>query len=89
LPAVKFRTLGQTGIQVSAYCLGAPRRHRAGHEGALLAGATLTLDDKTLDRIDEIVPPDTNVCDPNEYAKPPTLTDPTLRRRPPARRAAA
>ena len=32
----------------------------------LLAGATLALDDKTLDRIDEIVPPGTNVYDPNE-----------------------
>ena len=55
----------------------------------LLAGATLALDDETLDRIDEIVPPGTNVYDPNEYAKPPALTDPALRRRPLAHRAAA
>ncbi len=46
----------------------------------LLAGATLALDDKTLDRIDEIVPPGTNVYDPNEYSKPPALTDAALRR---------
>jgi aryl-alcohol dehydrogenase-like predicted oxidoreductase len=55
----------------------------------LLAGAALALDDKTLDRIDEIVPPGTNVYDPNEYSKPPALTDAALRRRPPAGRAAA
>ena len=55
----------------------------------LLAGASLALDDKTLDRIDEIVPPGTNVYDPNEYWKPAPLTDPGLRRRPPAGRSAA
>ena len=55
----------------------------------LLAGASLVLDDKTLDRIDEIVPPGTNVYDPNEYGRPAALTDPGLRRRPPASRSAA
>ena len=55
----------------------------------LLAGASLALDDKALDRIDEIVPPGTNVYDPNEYGKPAPLTDPGLRRRPPASRSAA
>ena len=54
----------------------------------LLAGAELTLDDKTLDRIDEIVPPGTNTYDPNEYWRPQALTDVTLRRRPLASRAA-
>ena len=55
----------------------------------LLAGAALALDDKTLDLIDEIVPPGTNTYDPNEIWKPPALSDASLRRRPPASRAAA
>jgi aryl-alcohol dehydrogenase-like predicted oxidoreductase len=55
----------------------------------LLAGATLTLDDETLDRIDEIVPPGTNTYDPNDAFKAPAFTDVTLRRRPPASRGAA
>jgi len=55
----------------------------------LLAGATLTVDDATLDRIDAIVPPGTNAYDPNEYWKPPALTDAALRRRPLATRSAA
>ncbi len=52
---------------------------------SLLKGAALTLDDETLDRIDTIVPPGTDV--PNLYGpgvlawSPPALTDPTLRRR--------
>jgi hypothetical protein len=52
----------------------------------LLAGAGLALDDPTLDRIDEIVPPGTNT-----YVttwRPPELDDPTARRRPSADRAA-
>jgi aryl-alcohol dehydrogenase-like predicted oxidoreductase len=55
----------------------------------LVAGATLTLDDKTLDRIDEIVPPWTNTYDPNDAFKPAPLNDSTLRRRPLASRSAA
>ncbi|WP_152365793.1 aldo/keto reductase [Microlunatus speluncae] len=53
----------------------------------LLAGAELTLDDATLDRIDEIVPPGTDLIDLTW--KPPSLTDPTLRRRPVPDRAAS
>jgi aryl-alcohol dehydrogenase-like predicted oxidoreductase len=56
---------------------------------SLLAGASLALDDKTLDRIDEIVPPGTDLYNPNEIWTPPSLSDPLLRRRPPADRAAA
>jgi aryl-alcohol dehydrogenase-like predicted oxidoreductase len=55
----------------------------------LLAGAALTLDDKTLDRIDEIVPPWTNTYDPTDAFKPAALADVTLRRRPLASRGAA
>jgi hypothetical protein len=56
---------------------------------SLLAGAWLALDDKTLDRIDEIVPPGTDLYNPNEIWTPPALSDPLLRRRPMADRAAA
>jgi aryl-alcohol dehydrogenase-like predicted oxidoreductase len=56
---------------------------------SLLAGASLALDDKTLDRIDEIVPPGTDRYDPNEIWTPPALADVALRRRPFADRAAA
>ncbi|HEY3504595.1 MAG TPA: aldo/keto reductase [Actinocatenispora sp.] len=55
----------------------------------LLKGAALTLDDAALDRIDEIVPPGTNLYDPNALRPPLSLTDPALRRRPLADRAAA
>jgi aryl-alcohol dehydrogenase-like predicted oxidoreductase len=53
----------------------------------LLKGASLALDDATLDRIDEIVPPGTNLYDANW--SPPVLSDAARRRRPPADRAAA
>jgi aryl-alcohol dehydrogenase-like predicted oxidoreductase len=56
---------------------------------SLLAGASLALDDKTLDQIDEIVPPGTDRYNPNELWAPPALADPRLRRRPLADRAAA
>lgn len=54
-----------------------------------LKGASLTLDDETLDRIDEIVPPGTNVYHPDGAWTPPVLADATHRRRPPTDRAAA
>jgi aryl-alcohol dehydrogenase-like predicted oxidoreductase len=54
-----------------------------------LKGASLALDDATLDRIDEIVPPGTNVYQPNMGWRTPALTDPARRRRLPADRAAA
>lgn len=54
----------------------------------LLKGASLTLDDATLDRIDEIVPPGTDLYDPDGAWHPPVLTDPVRRRRPLADRAA-
>jgi aryl-alcohol dehydrogenase-like predicted oxidoreductase len=55
----------------------------------LLAGAPLTLDDAALDRIDDIVPPGTNVYHPDGAWSPPVLTDATRRRRLPTDRAAA
>jgi aryl-alcohol dehydrogenase-like predicted oxidoreductase len=55
----------------------------------LLTGAALTLDDETLDRIDEIVPPWTNVYDPTDAFTPAARSDAALRRRPLATRAAA
>jgi hypothetical protein len=47
----------------------------------LLAGADLTLTDEVLDRIDEIVPPGTDIGDFQMSYQPPTLTSPALRRR--------
>ncbi len=54
----------------------------------LVKGASLVLDDETLDRIDAIVAPGTNVYDPNGSFPLAVLTDPALRRRPFADRAA-
>jgi aryl-alcohol dehydrogenase-like predicted oxidoreductase len=55
----------------------------------LLEGAPLTLDDATLDRIDELVPPGVNRYTPGAAFPLPSLTDPALRRRPLPERAAA
>ncbi|MFE3249206.1 aldo/keto reductase [Streptomyces sp. NPDC059209] len=55
----------------------------------LLKGASLSLDDATLDRIDEIVPPGTNIYQPDGAWRSPVLTDPARRRRPADDRAAA
>ncbi|MGN9847447.1 aldo/keto reductase [Nonomuraea sp. H19] len=54
----------------------------------LLKGASLVLDDTVLDRIDELVPPGTNVYHPVGLWSPAPLTDPALRRRPLGDRAA-
>jgi aryl-alcohol dehydrogenase-like predicted oxidoreductase len=55
----------------------------------LLKGASVTLDDATLDRIDEIVPPGTNLYQPDGAWRPLSMADPARRRRPLADRAAA
>ena len=52
-------------------------------------GASVTLDDATLDRIDEIVPPGTNMYQPDGAWRPLALPDPAQRRRPFADRAAS
>jgi len=47
----------------------------------LLSGADAVLDDAILDRIDEIVPPGTDLNRADSYYVPPALSDPSLRRR--------
>ncbi len=55
----------------------------------LLAGSNVALDDEILDRIDQIVPPGTNLNPADAGWQPPSLTDPAARRRPLAARAAS
>ena len=55
----------------------------------LLAGASVTLDDDVLDRIDQIVPPGVNLNPADGGFAPPVLADAAARRRPLARRAAS
>ena len=55
----------------------------------LLAGAALVLNDETLDRIDAIVPPGTDVGPLHAAYTPPALTQAGLRRRAAAERSAA
>ncbi|HWM03950.1 MAG TPA: aldo/keto reductase, partial [Actinophytocola sp.] len=59
------------------------------HLTATLKGANLTLDDTTLDRIDEIVPPGTDLYRADGAWLPPSLADAATRRRPAADRAAS
>jgi aryl-alcohol dehydrogenase-like predicted oxidoreductase len=51
------------------------------HLTATLKGASLVLDDATLDRLDEIVPPGTDLYRADGAWNPPSLADPRLRRR--------
>ena len=55
----------------------------------LLAGAAVRLDDSTLDRIDELVPPGTNLNTVDAGWTSPSLADAALRRRPLGERSAA
>jgi aryl-alcohol dehydrogenase-like predicted oxidoreductase len=57
-----------------------PRRPE--HLADLLAGAEVELREDVLDRIDEIVPPGTNLNQDDIYYVPPALADKHLRRRP-------
>jgi aryl-alcohol dehydrogenase-like predicted oxidoreductase len=60
------------------------------HLEDLLASVDVTLTDEILDRIDEIVPPGTDVGAPDQSAYlPPAIRRPNLRRRPVSERAAA
>jgi len=59
-----------------------------GHLDDLLAGFDVTLSDEILDRIDEIVPPGTDVGTLDQAFQPPALLTPSLRRRPLGERAA-
>nr|WP_084959154.1 aldo/keto reductase [Thermoactinospora rubra] len=56
---------------------------------SLLKAASLALDDATLDRIDEIVPPGTDLYRSDGVWQPRPLVEPALRRRPAGDRAAA
>jgi len=60
-----------------------------GHLDDLLAGVDITLSDEILDRIDEIVPPGTDVGPLDQAYLPPALRSPNLRRRPVGERTAA
>src|SRR3984885_7778194 len=55
----------------------------------LLAGASVTLDDDVLDRIDQIVPPGANLNPAHAGWPPSVLVDPAARRRPQATRSAS
>jgi aryl-alcohol dehydrogenase-like predicted oxidoreductase len=59
------------------------------HLDSLLSGLDVTLSDDVLDRIDEIVPPGTDVGALDQAYQPAALEHPDLRRRPLAERAAA
>ena len=59
------------------------------HLEATLKGASVELDDATLDRIDEIVPPGTDLYRADGAWTSPVLADPRLRRRTAGDRAAA
>ena len=59
------------------------------HLDDILAGADVTLDDETMDRIDEIVAPGTDVSPLDMDYKSPALLEPALRRRPAGARSAA
>jgi len=54
-----------------------------------LAGLDVALTDDILDRIDEIVPPGTDIGTLDQAYEPPALQNPDLRRRPLTARAAA
>ncbi|GAA1068853.1 aldo/keto reductase [Kitasatospora nipponensis] len=71
---------------VTSVILG-PRTHE--QLDGLLKGAALTLDDAALDRIDAIVPPGTDVYQPDGVWRAPALADPARRRRPAAERSAS
>ena len=59
------------------------------HLDSALAGAEVVLSDETLDRIDAIVPPGTDVGRLDMAYDPPAIQQPLLRRRPEEQRAAA
>jgi len=59
------------------------------HPDDLLGGLDVTLSDDVLDRIDEIVPPGSDVGALDQAYQPPALGEQSRRRRPPAGRAAA
>ncbi len=71
---------------VTSTLLGARTRE---HLDDLLRGIGVALTDDILDRIDEIVPPGTDVTRLDQAYVPPPVLDPALRRRPAGERSAA
>jgi len=59
------------------------------HLDDLLAGLNTTVSDDVLDRIDEIVPPGTDVGALDQAYQPPVLENPSLRRQPLTARTAS
>jgi len=59
------------------------------HLDSLLSGLDVTLTDDVLDRIDEIVPPGTDIGTLDQEYRTPALVNPGLRRRALATRSAA
>ncbi|GAA1027559.1 aldo/keto reductase [Virgisporangium ochraceum] len=59
-----------------------------GHLDDLLAGADVELSDDVIDRVDEIVPPGSDVTALDQEYKPPALVETALRRRPAGLRSA-
>ncbi len=59
------------------------------HLDDLLAGADVVLSDEVMDRIDEIVPPGTDVTALDQEYRPPALLETALRRRPAGLRSAS
>jgi aryl-alcohol dehydrogenase-like predicted oxidoreductase len=59
------------------------------HLDDLLAGADVELSDEVMERIDEIVPPGTDVTALDQEYRPPALLETALRRRPAGLRSAA
>ena len=88
----KVRAIGASQTSASAHpgvtcaLLGARTQQQLDD---LLAGLDVTLSDDVLDRIDEVVPPGTDVGALDQAYQPPALADSSLRRRPLAARAAA
>jgi hypothetical protein len=66
----------------------AGRRPGGEHPGPS-AGLDVTLTDDILDRIDQLVPPGTDIGTLDQAFQPPALANPDLRRRAQAERAAA
>jgi aryl-alcohol dehydrogenase (NADP+) len=77
-------TIAHPGVTCALLCA-----RTEAHLDDLLAGLDVALSDDVLDRIDEIVPPGTDVGALDQAYRPPALEDSRLRRRPLAARAAA
>ncbi|CAM3709451.1 aldo/keto reductase [Nocardiopsis rhodophaea] len=86
------KTAAEAGVSLPTLATAFVRNHPAvtsviigprtrGQLDGLLEGVDVKLDASVLDRIDEIVPPGTDVSRDETFYTPPALTDPALRRR--------